>query len=201
MSRSPSSFNPARPRLLIVDLEATCWDRGKHRPGLMETIEIGAVLVDAEHLELLSSFERLVRPVRRPVLSEFCTGLTGIRQEDVQEADRFPDVFHAFLEWMGDPAGLTFASWGEYDRKQFHRDCGFHRVRYPFGARHFNIKKFFAEQMLCTRRGLTPALASLGLEFEGPQHRGLSDARNTLRVLRAVMRLHPGETLGFVTRR
>ena len=158
MSRCPPRSTPARPRLLIVDLEATCWDRGKHRPGLMETIEIGAVLVDAEQLEELTSFERFVRPVRRPVLSAFCTELTGIRQEHVQEADRFPDVFRAFLEWMGDTTDLTFASWGEYDRTQFHRDCGFHRVRYPFGEHHFNIRKHFAEQMSCTRRGLAPAL-------------------------------------------
>ena len=63
-------------KLLIVDLEATCWERPRHEPEAMETIEIGALLVDPEDPARPSEYQGFVRPVRSPELSEFCKRLT-----------------------------------------------------------------------------------------------------------------------------
>jgi 3'-5' exoribonuclease 1 len=46
---------------LVVDLEATCDDRGAVPRGEMETIEIGAVLVDAETLQPLDEYQTFIR--------------------------------------------------------------------------------------------------------------------------------------------
>ena len=35
-------------RVVVVDLEATCWERAEHDPSRMETIEIGAVSVELD---------------------------------------------------------------------------------------------------------------------------------------------------------
>ncbi len=183
MQPLPSSV---RPRLVIVDLEATCWPPGEHRPERMETIEIGAVLTRSDSLDVLDEFTTFVRPIREPVLSNFCRSLTSIRQEDVDGAQPFREGFGRFVEWLGDLDDVTFGSWGAFDRKQFLRDCGFQKVHYPFGDQedHFNVKKYVAQKMGWSPRGLAPAIQSCGMEFEGTHHRGIDDARNIHRVLR-----------------
>lgn len=168
--------------LLIVDLEATCWsDRPDLRPE-MEIIEIGAVLVEREPARPIREFQTTVRPVRRLTLSEFCRGLTEIPQARVDAATPFPEAFASFLRWIGDPAAVTPASWGRYDRGQLLQDCGFHGVPYPFGEAHVNLKAEFAALRGVRPAGIGRALRSIGLTFEGSPHRGIDDARNIARI-------------------
>lgn len=63
---------------LVIDLEATTSDDGSLPPEQMETIEIGAVLVDAQTLAVVDEYQSFVRPVRHPRLLPFCTKLTSI---------------------------------------------------------------------------------------------------------------------------
>jgi len=169
--------------LLIVDLEATCWERGAHRPLEMETIEIGAVRVDPVHPERVREFQCFVRPLRHPELSAFCTRLTTIRQAEVDAAEPFARAFPRFVEWLGEPREVLFASWGEYDRVQLLRDCAAHRVAYPFHG-HWNLKRYVARKLGRGAGAMDARLAELGLALEGTHHRGLDDARNLWRLLR-----------------
>src|SRR5438067_4346899 len=137
-------------RYIIVDLEATCWERGG-RPERMEIIEIGAVRLESASGPATDEFARFVRPVIEPSLSEFCKQLTGIRQQDVDAARPFPEVFDKFLGWIGD-APVTLSSWGAYDLRQFRLDCARHRIPMPETfERHVNLKAEFARQ-----RGIRP---------------------------------------------
>ena len=74
--------------LLIVDLEATCWEMQRAPNGdsqsihNMEIIEVGCALATRKG-NLLDAHSFLVRPTRNPVLSDFCTELTGITQSMV----------------------------------------------------------------------------------------------------------------------
>lgn len=58
----------------------------------MEIIEVGAVTVDAANLQVVDEFQSFVRPTRHPRLTEFCTGLTSIAQQDVDNAPVFQFV-------------------------------------------------------------------------------------------------------------
>src|SRR5690554_7139643 len=66
--------------ILIVDLEATCWESSRlpngerQSIGNMEIIEFGCALATRTG-ELLDSRSFLVRPVRNPDLSAFCRSL------------------------------------------------------------------------------------------------------------------------------
>ena len=66
----------------------------------IETIEIGAVLVRAITLEVEAEFETFVKPVRHPVLTPFCTELTGITQEMLADAPAFPEAMEALRQAM-----------------------------------------------------------------------------------------------------
>ena len=102
---------------LVIDLEATCCDQGTIRLGETETIEIGSVMADAGSLNPVDEFSIFVRPVRHPVLTEFCTKLTSITQADVDGTAGFRDALTQLIHWANSYPNYVFSSWGEYDRK------------------------------------------------------------------------------------
>ena len=172
---------------LIIDLEATCCNRGTVPREEMEIIEIGAVMVNAVTMETETEFGTFVKPVRNPVLTSFCKELTSITQVEVDAAPGFLAAMQKLQAWMGPFPDHRFSSWGGYDRTQFVRDCTWHRLPYPFPEGHLNLKKTFAEAMgLKKHLGMAEAVALLGLKLEGTHHRGMDDARNMARIFRQV---------------
>jgi inhibitor of KinA sporulation pathway (predicted exonuclease) len=172
--------------LIIVDLEATSWERGFKNFNEMEIIEIGAVKIDISSGELISQFDEFVRPINNPVLSEFCRNLTTIEQNQVDSAESFPIVWKRFTEWIGDYERSIIASWGNYDKWQFNLDCRRNGMVYIFDKRHLNIKDVCRKRFKRKKFGMASGLKMAGLEFEGTPHRGLDDARNAWRVFEIV---------------
>ncbi len=171
-------------RVLIVDLEATCWHRNGDN-SKMETIEIGAVMMSPDLSLPAPEYQRFVRPFTHPILSDFCVALTSIQQQDVDAAGLFVEVFPDFVEWIGD-APFLFCSWGDYDYAQLKRDCGRVGLAFPESfENHLNLKKLF-KTVHKKRVGMTEALAMLGLPLEGTHHRGIDDARNIARIARVL---------------
>ncbi|MGI9415379.1 MAG: exonuclease domain-containing protein [Hyphomicrobiales bacterium] len=170
--------------LIVVDLEATCSDDGSVPRDQMETIEIGAVLVDVDGLAAADTFQCFVEPVRHPILTRFCTELTGITQDMVAGAPPFAEAVKSFKGWMDlGERHAVFGSWGDYDRKQLTQDSRFHGLAYPM-PRHVNLKQMFSDrQDLRKRQGMAGALRLCGLPLEGDHHRALDDARNIAKLL------------------
>ncbi|MBH8560729.1 exonuclease domain-containing protein [Nostoc sp. CENA67] len=164
---------------LIVDLEATCCNNGSIPSHEMEIIEIGAVMLNRATWKIDSEFQQFIQPVRHPQLTSFCTELTSIRQQDINQALRFPEAISGFKELIDLFPNYIFCSWGNYDKKQFLQDCQFHNVPYPFTPEHINIKKEFSEYLGVSKGfGMAMALELLGIELKGIHHRGIDDARN-----------------------
>ncbi len=162
---------------VIVDLEATCWEK-RSGPDVMETIELGAVRLAGPAGPLGDEFARFVRPLASPVLSAFCTHLTGITQADVDGAAAFPAVLAEFAAWAG-PEPLTWCSWGAYDLRQLQADCARHGGEFPAPlARHINLKQAFADLERTPPCGMHSALARYEIALAGRHHRALDDARN-----------------------
>lgn len=171
---------------IIIDLEATCWCSGSS-PDQMEVIEIGAVRLITPAWGTYGAFQRFVRPVDEPLLSDFCRELTSITQEDVDGAETFPEVLREFLEWAG-PNPFSWCSWGAYDLGQLRTDCSRYGLEWPPAlGRHLNLKKLYSEQVGCRPQGMKGALRRLGLPLSGTHHRALDDARNIARIAQLVL--------------
>lgn len=172
---------------LVLDLEATCDENHRIPREETEIIEIGAVLIESETLTQVAEMQTFVKPIRHPKLTPFCTELTTIRQEDVDQAPRFPVAMQRLKTLIGSHDAL-FCSWGNYDRNQLERDARRHSVRLPLGREHWNLKAMFAKQFQNGREcGVDRALGHLGLRFQGTHHRGIDDARNIARILPYVL--------------
>jgi inhibitor of KinA sporulation pathway (predicted exonuclease) len=157
----------------------------------METIEIGAVMVDGSTLAPVAEFQAFIRPVRNTKLTEFCTCLTTITQADVDQAQTFPEILGEFLVWANKFQGWRFCSWGAYDTTQIRRDCEFWHLDPPWPWNDsVNLKRLFAKQCGGLKECGIPAALSI-LEFSpmtGTHHRGIDDARNISRILQSLLR-------------
>lgn len=173
-------------RYVIVDLEATCWE-GQANRDKMEIIEIGAVLMPSSSAPIADEFASFVKPVRTQELSTFCTELTSIRQEDVENAGYFWEVFPQFVAWIGDEP-FRLCSWGAYDLKQFRADCEWHKMPLPASfENHINLKAEFARWKKCRPMGMNGALRMMQIPLEGTHHRGIDDARNIAKLARCFL--------------
>src|SRR5438874_13422159 len=152
--------------LLIVDVESTCWE-GQPPPGQeSEIIEIGLCLLEVASGQQQGKRSLLVRPERSTV-SAFCTQLTGLTQEQVNGGISFADAC-SLLQQEYASKDCAWASYGDYDRLQFERQCHSQQVSYPFGPTHVNIKALFALfEALPREVGMPEALRRLHLPLEG----------------------------------
>ena len=171
---------------LAIDLEATCCDRETVPRSEMEIIEIGAVMVEMKNLTPVDEFQTFVKPVRHPVLTEFCRKLTTITQSEVESAPRYPEAAERLQNWLSKYGDfqLFWGSWGEYDRRQFKQDSEFHGLPLPVGYRHVNFKKLFRHsQGLKGRYAMPEALELANFTLEGTHHRGIDDTRNIVKLM------------------
>lgn len=173
--------------MLIVDLESTCWRSRKTPAGEaqdvnnMEIIEFGCAIARRSG-QLLRAESFLVRPVKIPQLSEFCTSLTGINQSMVDRANPLSVVTEEIDQWLGGVSDdFIWCSWGNYDR--LHIEASEFRPKFAKFP-HLNLKRIWRRTTGQKKKnGLASALAFHDLSFEGAQHRGVDDARNIVRLL------------------
>lgn len=86
--------------VLVVDFECTCDSGEPNYPH--EIIEFPVVVVDTATYHVVSHFHTYVKPTRNPVLTPFCTELTGIRQDQVQDAPTISEALALFDVWLKD---------------------------------------------------------------------------------------------------
>ena len=108
-----------RDKIMVVDIEATCWDFTPPPDGqINEIIEIGLCMYDVEHDEISGKRSIFVKPIAS-VVSEFCTQLTSITQQQVDEQGiDFAEACDILVKEYN-ARKILWTSWGGYDHKMF----------------------------------------------------------------------------------
>ncbi len=179
-------------RHIVIDLEMTSIvGNGKARSVCrMETIEIGAVMLD-KNLQEIRSFRRYVRPQFTNRICRKYTELTGIGMERLTGAKHFEETLRDFADWCSaDDADYTVYSWSPTDGIQIRKEMKLNQI-----AADPELDRMLAGWVDLQKRyrnlaglkqdpSLEKALAAIGLSFEGQMHDALYDARNTAELLR-----------------
>ncbi|MDZ4763546.1 MAG: 3'-5' exonuclease [Chloroflexota bacterium] len=183
-----------RDKIIVVDIEATCWI-DEPPPGQdFEIIEVGVSVFDMKTRTPSPPVSILVKPTISTV-SEFCTSLTTLTQALVDTGVTFAAAC-ARLQAEFDTKQFMWASWGNYDYEMFKSQCHRFGVEYPFSGRHMNFKTMFAQAYNNKARvGMAEALNKAGLTIEGTHHRGGDDAYNIARILGVVLEKHGDDVL------
>lgn len=179
---------------VVLDFEATCWERKPVRP--QEIIEFPSVLVLLDTMEVVDEFTSFVRPFHNPKLTSFCCELTSITQKDVDGAPLFHEVLAAHGMWM-EEHGLTetnsvFVTCGDWDLgTMLPAQCkvGPRPVDslLPVYTRWLNIKVPYNRLLGRKAPGMAGMLKGLGIPLTGVHHRGIDDCRNITKILGALV--------------
>ncbi|CAH1254648.1 ERI2 [Branchiostoma lanceolatum] len=191
--------------LVVIDFESTCWKNREGPAGAQsEVIEFPAVLLNTATGEIEAEFHRYVQPQEHPYLSHFCTELTGITQDQVDHGIPLHICLAQFSRWLnsvqteksahfvtGKTIGKTttnklgtFVTWSDWDLGVcLLYECRRKGISKPSALNCWldlraTYKKFYGRKP----NGLKGALRDLGIEFEGREHSGIEDARNTAKL-------------------
>ncbi|NWI88069.1 ERI2 exoribonuclease, partial [Pitta sordida] len=190
------------PFLVVLDFEATCWSERERRGS--EIIEFPAVLLNTSTGEIESEFHTYVQPQEHPILSKFCTELTGITQNQVDEGVPLNICLSKFMKWIqtiqkekkiifntdsqsnltSEAKACTFVTWTDWDLGVcLQYECKRKQLRKPDILNSWiDLKATYRAFYNRTPKGLNGALQDLGIDFVGREHSGLDDSRNTARL-------------------
>lgn len=172
--------------LVIFDTEFTAW-QGSHLRGWSESwefrelIQIAAVKIsiDAKGVEILSTFNELVKPSRNPRLSDYIVDLTGISQSMVDDLGvDFPSALEQFYQFCHQ-GELRCLAWGN-DPNILRENCQLNDIIMPeFSGGFTDLKKRATELLL---DGAELSSGELAMHFQlplsGHQHNALYDVRS-----------------------
>lgn len=175
--------------LVVIDVESTCWEKDPPPGERMEIIEIGVCVFNRQNFAITDSAVITVKPEFSKI-SSFCTELTTITGKDVENGIKFKEACDE-LRKRFKTNKRAWASWGDYDRKQFERQCintTLWQARWPFGSTHLNLKYLFSwHNKISKQLAMNEALQHLGLELEGTHHRALDDCKNICTILKTMI--------------
>jgi inhibitor of KinA sporulation pathway (predicted exonuclease) len=170
-------------KIVVIDIEATCWNGNPPQGMQSDIIEVGVCLLDVQTHEVTEQKGIIVIP-ERSLVSEFCTQLTTITPELIAEQGIPFSQACKELSKNYQSKDRPWASFGAYDEKQFRNQCVETGIAYPFGPLHINVKTLFAlKKKLSKEVGMAGALDMLNLPLDGTHHRGVDDAGNIAKIL------------------
>ncbi|NWS11035.1 ERI2 exoribonuclease, partial [Pachyramphus minor] len=166
--------------------------------------EFPAVLLNTSTGEIESEFHVYVQPQEHPILSEFCTKLTGITQNQVDEGVPLNICLSQFMKWIqkiqkekkiifstdnqtnfpSEAKACTFVTWTDWDLGVcLQYECKRKQLRKPDILNSWiDLKAVYRAFYNRKPKGLNGALQDLGIAFVGREHSGLDDSRNTARL-------------------
>lgn len=183
--------------LLLLDFEATCEKEiAINKP---EIIEFPCLAINTNNWKIESSFHKYIKPKINPILSSFCTDLTGIMQETIDDESHFPVVFHEFCNWLEANKFIyqqsAFVTCGDWDLKvMLPAQCQYDNLTIPnYLNKWINLKKSYYDATKYYPKSLKDMLMRLRLEHQGRSHSGLCDTLNMARVIKQLGQEHDAQ--------
>ena len=169
-------------RMLFVDVELTCWEGDPPKGEQPEVIAFGIVDLNTGNLEIRREKTFYVRP-EFSTISPFCSTLTGITPKEAEGAPPLPEVVRTIRKTFGQS---DWCAWGR-DDALIHASCVRAGAELPFlGSFHDLAAQVRTLLGLTYRLGLDEVLQRFDLDWEGPPHDALADAKNLARLFAAL---------------
>jgi ERI1 exoribonuclease 3 len=136
-------------RLIVLDFEANCIRNGVIRP--QEIIEFPCVVYNLETLAFGEDKQFHYYCKTDVPITEFCTELTGITQQMVNNGIKFTEVMKKHSIWMEQNGfnitNSIYVTCGDWDFKMaLHGHCKYANIKVPgYFKRWCNIKKEFCK--------------------------------------------------------
>lgn len=172
---------------VIFDME---WNQARSKREALERdlslageiIEIGAVKVD-EQMHFIDTFRVFVKPKFFPKMNRRVSRLTGITDEDLENALPLPKAIRLFKRFCG--RKFAFFTWGNDDIKMLIDNMALYDIDSKWIPESYNLQIMFDMQIANEHRqcALSKAMEMVN-ERPFSEHDALNDAENTVLVMR-----------------
>lgn len=184
----------------VLDFEANC--SNPTNPAINEIIEFPGILYKSNENDIkeISRFESFVKPRDNNKITDFCTELTSITQNDVDNAEFFDIVFKKYNKWLSNieeceqvyfnESNFVFVTCGNWDLKiMLPKDLERWNInKIPSIWKNWiNIKIMYSDVYKKKAFGMVPMLNELNIEHSGKHHRGIDDCENIGKILIRVL--------------
>ncbi|MGG7177242.1 exonuclease domain-containing protein [Clostridium paraputrificum] len=151
-----------------------------------EIIQIGAFKLN-DKLEIISTFNSLVKPTLYTTVHPYVEGLTKISTEDLYKEKTFPYVYNDFINFIGEN-DYTLCTWGMADIKELLRNIEFHNL-----SDNLIVKKYIDVQNIAStyfntkkgiKIGLKNAAEGLNIPIKHDFHDAFNDAYYTSEIFK-----------------
>ncbi|ARF10952.1 DEDDh 3'-5' exonuclease domain protein [Hokovirus HKV1] len=176
--------------ICVLDFEATCDDVSNYDH---EIIEFSSLLLrySPKHNNYIteSTFKKYCKPKINSTLTKFCTNLTGITQQQVNNASNFPQILEEHKKWIKEKCGNKkpiIATVGKYDLEVFmYNDCKKWNINNidDIYKQFIDVNYIFQNFYNIPHGGLKGMLKTLNIESQGNSHNGLDDCINTAQII------------------
>ncbi len=178
---------------IVFDLEFNqAWDFEENKSFInskcpFEIVQIGALQLD-EKLQIVSTFDRLVKPELYIDMHPFVKQLTGITIESLASAKPFKEVYKEFAQFIGNKN--VFCMWGISDMKELLRNIKYHKLDVSIIPKEYiNIQIYASKYLHCpkgTSVGLRNAVELLNIPLGNKFHDAFHDAYYTTEVFKHI---------------
>lgn len=156
-----------------------------------EIIQIGALKLN-ESLEVISTFNELIRPTVYNDINPYVENITKITKDMLAECDTFAIIYNKFIEFIGDE-DLVLCVWGKADLKEFIRNIKFNNLCTEiFPTKYIDVQKHaskFFKLSKGTQIGLKTAVELLNIEFQENFHNAFYDAFYTAEIYKKIINI------------
>ena len=175
--------------LLVLDFEANCIENGSL--PCQEVIEFPVVPVQVGTQTVLEDkiFHHYIKPTVVPQITEFCTQLTGIKQNQVDAGIPITEALQRLDKWMEDngftASNSTFVTCGRWDLNTcLKKEASYKKIELkPYLKKFINIKDaWMATHTVSKATGMPGMLQSEGLTLDGKHHSGIDDSKNIAKI-------------------
>lgn len=144
-------------QFIIFDTEYTSWkgcmENGREDWQKEEIVQIAAIKVDLETLNVIDEFNVYVKPIINPVLSDYFINLTGITNELIAEQGiPFEQMYWQFRNFVGDLTcfahGWSLVTDKEADGRIMNKNLKFNKLVDENPPHYANIANWFKERYI-----------------------------------------------------
>jgi len=177
-------------KYIVFDLEFNQFneniDTQKNRNLPYEIIQIGAIKLD-ENLNIISTFDKLIKPQIYTTVHPFVKELTGITTEQLLNEKIFTLVYEDFINFI-DNDKCIFCIWGMVDIKELYRNINFYKLNLNFIPNEYiNLQFHTSKHFNCPRGnniGLRNATELLDISINNQFHNAFNDAIYTVEIFK-----------------
>ncbi|SHK64865.1 Inhibitor of the KinA pathway to sporulation, predicted exonuclease [Clostridium cavendishii DSM 21758] len=174
---------------IIIDLEFNQSTILSNPKCPFEIIQIGALKLDTD-LNVLSTFNELIRPVVYTTFHPFVKNLTNIKEEDLSNASSFKDIYNTFVKFIDSNNNNILCTWGMTDIKELIRNIEYHKLKTSLIPKSYiDIQSHASKYLKCptgTNIGLRNTVEILKIPTEVSFHNALNDAFYTAEIFKKI---------------